>query len=146
VERVLRGQPVVPGVARGLAVISREALSFWGGLNSATGEVIDRRHDRSGTVVAGKVFVFPSGKGSSTGSAVLLEAIRAGCAPAAIINCDQGDPILALGAIVADALYGRTIPLLALSSEDFNSIGEGDWVEIALDGTLRVKSFSSSGG
>ena len=136
-EKTLIGRPVVAGSAEGGAVVSRQPLSFWGGLNPATGEIIDRRHERSGTVVTGKVFVFPQGKGSSTGSAVLMEGIKAGTAPAAIINV-KVDPILALGAIVADELYHQTVPIVVLSQEDFDAIHEGDYVTVAPDGTVTV--------
>jgi len=102
--KILIGKPVVQGSAEGAALVSKESLSFWGGISPQTGEVIDRRHDRSGYIVTGKVFVFPTGKGSSTSSATLMESIRTGVAPAAIINLSV-DPILALGSIVADELY-----------------------------------------
>ena len=68
-ERTLIARPIVAGSAEGVAVVSKEALSFWGGVCPRTGKIIDRRHDQAGTVVAGKVFVFPQGKGSSTSSA-----------------------------------------------------------------------------
>jgi predicted aconitase with swiveling domain len=137
VARTLIGRSVVAGSAEGVAVVSRQPLSFWGGLSPRTGEIIDRRHERSGTIVAGKVFVFPQGKGSSTGSAVLMEGIKAGTAPAAIVNV-KVDPILALGAIVADELYHKTVPVVVLSQEDFDTIREGDHLTINLDGTIEV--------
>ena len=138
--RTLIGRPVVAGSAEGVAVVSRQPLSFWGGLSPCTGEIIDRRHERSGTIVTGKVFVFPQGKGSSTGSAVLMEGIKAGTAPAAIVNV-KVDPILALGAIVADELYHKTVPVVVLSQEDFDMIQEGDHLTINPDGTIEVRAL-----
>lgn len=135
-DKILVGRPVIAGSAAGPALVSNEPLSLWGGLDTRTGEIIDRRHERSGAVVAGRVFVFPQGKGSSTSSAVLLETIRAGVAPAAIINL-KVDPILALGAIVADELYHRTVPIVVLSGEDFCSIREGDYLVIEPSGVVR---------
>jgi predicted aconitase with swiveling domain len=140
VARTLTGRPVVAGSAEGVAVVSRQPLSFWGGLSSRTGEIIDRRHERSGTIVTGKVFVFPQGKGSSTGSAVLMEGIKVGTAPAAIVNV-KVDPILALGAIVADELYHKTVPVVVLSQEDFDTIQEGDHLTINPDGTIEVRAL-----
>lgn len=102
VGRILIGRPIVAGSAKGLALVSKEPLSFWGGLCPRTGEIIDRRHERSGTIVTGRVLVFPWGRGSSTSSATLLESIKTRVAPAAIINL-KVDPILALGSIVSDA-------------------------------------------
>lgn len=137
---ILKGRAVVPGRASGLAVVSQKPISFWGGVDPHTGEVIDRRHDRTGAIVAGKVFVFPAGKGSSTGSAVLMEGIRNGAAPAAIINA-RVEPILALGAIVAEELYHKTVPIVVLAQTDFEAIQDGDHLEIQPDGSVLVHRF-----
>lgn len=140
-ERILIGKSIVPGSATGVATVSTQPISFWGGLNPSTGEIIDRRHDRSGTIITGKIFVFPQGKGSSTGSAVLMESIRAGTAPAAIINT-KVDPVLALGAIVADEMYHKTVPVIVLSQEDFDSINEGDYLVVGPDGKVMINSHT----
>jgi len=133
------GRVVMAGRAEGAALVSSQPLSFWGGLNAQTGEIIDRRHERSGDIVTGRVFVFPQGRGSSTGSAILLESIRAGTAPAAIIN-RRTDEILALGAIVADELYSRSVPIIVLDDDAFASIREDDHVAVHADGTVVVRS------
>ncbi len=137
-EKTLIGKPVVAGSAEGTAIVSKQPISFWGGVNPRTGEITDRRHERSGAIVTGKVFVFPQGKGSSTASATLMESIRAGTAPAAIINL-KVDPILALGAIVADELYHKTVPIVVLSREDFDAIQEGDYLIVEPDGTIKAR-------
>ena len=133
----LMGRSLVAGSAEGVALVSKEPLSFWGGIDPRTGEIIDRRHELSGANVAGKIFVFPQGRGSSTSSAVMLEIIRAGVAPAAIINL-RVEPILALGAIVADELYHRTVPVVVLPESAFHSIKEEDHLIITPDGTVKV--------
>ena len=138
-ERVLIGRPVVAGSAEGLALVSREPLSLWGGLSPRTGEIIDRRHELSGAMAAGRVFVFPQGKGSSTSSATLLESTKAGVAPAAIINL-RVDSILALGSIVADELYHRALPIVVLSEKDFFSIKQDDYVIVGSDGKVKVRA------
>ena len=135
----LAGRPVVPGAAAGTALVTAEPLSFWGGLNTATGEIVDRRHELSGRIVTGRVFVLPRGKGSSTASACLLESIRAGTAPAAIITA-RTEPVLALGSIVADELYGRSVPIVVLAEEAFRSIQDGDRLTVEPDGTVTVAS------
>ncbi len=135
--RSVTGKPVVPGRAVAVALVSKEPLSLWGGLDAHTGEIIDRRHERSGENVAGKVFVFPQGRGSSTSSAVLLESVKAGKAPAAMIN-SRVDPILALGSILADELYGKPVPIVILSEADLQAIHDGDRVTIELDGTVII--------
>lgn len=136
-ERVLNGRPVVAGSAEGVAVVSTQPLSFWGGLDPRSGEIIDRRHECSGSIVSGKVFVFPRGKGSSTASAVLLESIKLGTAPAAIITANV-DPILALGAIVAEELYHKIVPVIVVSQEDYDVISAGDHLTITANGTITV--------
>jgi len=137
--RTMTGRPVVAGSAEGEAVVSAQPISLWGGLDAKTGEVIDRRHDCSGRIVTGKIFVFPWGKGSSTGSAILLESIRLGKAPAAIIT-RATDPIAALGSIIADELYRKPVPLVVLGDDDFRSIRDGDRLSIAPDGAVTVEN------
>lgn len=136
VAKKLIGRVIIPGEAEGIAVVSRKALSFWGGISPATGEIIDRRHDCSGQIIAGKIFVYPAGKGSSTGSAVLMESIKNGVAPAAIILA-KIDPILALGSIVADELYGKSVPIIVLSDEDFYTIQNGCHLVVHSNGMVE---------
>ena len=136
-ERTLIGRAIVPGSAAGTALISKEPLSFWGGVCPRTGEIIDRRHDLSGASVTGKVFVFPTGRGSSTSSATLMQSIKAGVAPAAIINLSV-DPILALGSIVSDELYHQTVPIVILGQEDYSSIKQDDYLVVEPDGKVLV--------
>ena len=138
-ERTLIGRPIVPGPALGAALVSKEPLSFWGGVCPRTGEIIDRRHELSGANVTGKVFVFPTGRGSSTSSATLMQSIKAGVAPAAIINLSV-DPMLALGAIVSDELYDQTVPIVILREEDFYFIKQDDYLIIEPDGKVLVNA------
>lgn len=140
----LIGRLVVAGEAAGVALVAREPLSFWGGLDPTTGEVIDRQHDLSGQVVTARVLVLPYSRGSSTASTVLLEAIRAGTAPAAIISSSP-DPMLALGAIVADELYGRTVPVVALAEADYAAVRTGDRLAVHADGTVDRQPAAAPG-
>ena len=142
-ERTLIGRPVVAGSAEGTALVSKEPLSFWGGLDLSSGQIIDRRHERLGAVVTGRVFVFPRGKGSSTSSATLMESIKTGVAPAAIINL-KVDPILALGSIVSDELYHKAVPIVVLAEKDFYSIKEDDHLTIEPDGKVLVSRKPSA--
>jgi predicted aconitase with swiveling domain len=138
-ERTLIARAIVPGSATGTALVSKEPLSFWGGVCPRTGEIIDRRHELSGANVTGKVFVLPAGRGSSTSSATLMQSIKAGVAPAAIINLSV-DPILALGAIVSDELYHQTVPIVILGEEDFFSIKQDDYLIVEPDGKVLVNA------
>ena len=101
---------LVPGEAEGDVLILTEPLSFWGGLDPATGRVVDVHHPQRDALVAGRVLVMPSGRGSSSSSSVLAEAIRAGTGPAAIVLA-EADPIVAVGAMVARELYGIVVPV-----------------------------------
>jgi uncharacterized protein len=114
---------LVAGTAEGRALVLGEPLSFWGGVDPATGDVIDARHPQHGANVAGRILVMPAGRGSSSSSSVLAEAIRAGTAPTAIV-LGEADPILALGAIVARELYGLTIPIVVSSTRARVTDGE----------------------
>ena len=108
------GRTLVAGHAEGVALVLTQPLSFWGGLDPATGAIVDVHHPQVGTVVAGRILVMPGGRGSSSSSSVLAEAIRAGTAPAAILLLEP-DSIVALGAIVARELYDIAVPVVLVS-------------------------------
>jgi predicted aconitase with swiveling domain len=133
----LQGKVVIPGEARGEALVSREPLSFWGGYDWKTGEIIDRRHELSGSIAKGKILAIPFTRGSSTTTAVLLEAIRAGTAPVAIVTTDV-DFFFALASVVADELYASPLPLVSLKPPDFDTLGSGDVIHIRASGELTV--------
>ena len=114
----LVGRSLVAGTAEGPTVVLEEPLSFWGGVDPQTGLVIDGHHPQHGVNLAGSVLLLPAGRGSSSSSSVLAEAIRAGTAPVAIV-LSEPDPILALGAIVARELYGSVVPIVALEPAAF---------------------------
>lgn len=134
---VIPAKTVVSGEASGEALVSKMPLSFWGGLDPSTGKVIDPRHDLFGQCVTGKVLLFPCGKGSSSSSAVLLEAIRAGTAPSAIVNVET-EPILAIGSIVGRQIYRRWVPIAVISQDDFERVNSGDML-VLTGSELRVK-------
>ena len=135
--RVIVGQPLVPGEAAGQALVTREPLSFWGGFDYRTGEIIDRRHPLSGQIAAGRVLVVPHARGSSTTTAVLLEAMRAGTSPAAILTTGP-ETFFALAAIVAQEMYQRWFPVVTIDRNDFDSLESGVRLMIALDGTITA--------
>lgn len=137
-DRIIRGRTIVTGEAAGRGLVSDQPLSFWGGYDQHTGEIIDRRHPLSGQIAAGRVLAIPSSRGSSTTTAVLLEAIRAGTAPAAILTTGP-DHFFALASIVADEMYGKPIPVVALNDVDFAGLQSDHWLEIRADGTVVVR-------
>jgi predicted aconitase with swiveling domain len=118
------------GHAEARAVVLDAPLSLWGGMDPATGTLIDPRHPRLGVQLSGKVLVMPAVRGSSSASSVLAEAARAGRAPAAIL-LGEVDLILAVGAAVADELYGVRIPVVRLAPGDLALITDGAYVRVA---------------
>jgi len=134
-ERLIAGRAIVAGDAEGDALVTGEALSFWGGYDFKTGEIIDRRHPLSGVNAARRILAVPFSKGSSTTTAVLLEAVRAGTAPAAILTTGV-DSFFALASIVADVMYGKSFPVVALSPDDFSSLRTGVHLIVERNGRI----------
>lgn len=134
----LQGKIIIRGEARGTALVSNEPLSFWGGYDWKTGEIIDRRHMLSGSIAKDKILALPFTRGSSTTTAVLLEAMRAGTAPAAIITTDT-DFFFALACVVADELYNVSLPLVALDEADFAKLCTSDDIQVGNEGRLIVQ-------
>jgi predicted aconitase with swiveling domain len=129
----LYGHALIPGHVTGETLVSSEPLSFWGGYDYQTGTIIDQRHPLAGACAAGRVLAVPFTRGSSTTTAVLLEAVKAGTAPAAIITTAP-DSFFALASIVADEMYARPIPLVVLNLEDFRQLQTGQWVKVTAEG------------
>lgn len=125
----LEGRALLEGDASGTALVLDEPLSFWGGLDSASGRIIDRRHPQVGERVTGRVLVLPAGRGSSSSSTVLAEAMRRGTAPAALLLA-EADGIVVVGGWVGALLYGTTMPIVRLTRDQLARIRTGDTVEI----------------
>ena len=125
----VEGAVLVPGSAEGAAFVLREPLSFWGGLDAADGRIVDRWHPQRGERVTGRILVAASGRGSSSGSSVLAEAIRIGSAPAGIVLLTR-DAIVTVGALVATELYGASCPVVLAAP--------GDWPLILAAQTIRI--------
>jgi len=96
----LRGRAISKGRGEGEALVSSEPISFLGGVEAKTGVVVEKGHPLEGKCIAGKVLVFPRGKGSTVGSYVMYQLAKNGVAPAAIVN-ERAEIIVAVGAIVA---------------------------------------------
>ena len=135
--RVIHGHAVVAAEAQGEALVTTESLSFWGGYDFVTGEIIDRRHPLAGVRAAGRILAVPFSKGSSTTTAVLLEAVRAGTAPAAILTTGV-DAFFALASIVADEMYGKPFPVIALDAADFATLRTGMHLAVDRTGAIRL--------
>lgn len=119
--RAFHAVTLVPGAASGPILRLDEPLSFWGGLDSATGTIIDRLHPQRGVCVAGRILMMPTGRGSSSGSATLAETIRLGKGPAAIRMLER-DAIVVVGAMVAAELYGLVCPVALANRQDWETL------------------------
>ena len=128
----LSGRSLVEGAAVGPLLYADVGLSFWGGVDPFSGEVIDRHHPLSGECLAGRVLAIPSGRGSCTGSSVLMELISNGHAPAALVLA-EADEILNLGVLVARTLFQRSLPVLCIGREAFGQLRGNAFARI--DGT-----------
>jgi uncharacterized protein len=117
----------VDGAAEGQALVLSRPLSFWGGIDAETGRIIDRTHPQLGLSITGSILVMPAGRGSSSSSAVLAECIRRGTGPIAIVLADP-DPILVVGALVAQSLYGKRCPIVVCP---IDSIRSGSTIHLA---------------
>jgi predicted aconitase with swiveling domain len=120
------GRPISRGVGSGEALVSKDAISFLGGVDPKTGVVLEKGHSLEGKCIAGKVLVFPRGKGSTVGSYVMLQLAKSKNAPAAIINL-EAEPIIAVGAIISG------IPMVdKLEGSGYEAIKDG--MEVSVDG------------
>jgi hypothetical protein len=125
----MEGRILVEGQSTGPALVLDEPLSFWGGLDPTTGEIVEATHPQRGASVVGRILVMPSGRGSSSSATVLAEAIRLGTGPAGIVLADRDD-IIAIGALVAAELYGVTIPVMVASPDGYGTIRDGDRISL----------------
>lgn len=130
-------RPLIAGSAAGTALVLDEPLSFWGGLDQHTGAIIDERHPQRGEDVSGRILVMPSGRGSSSSSSVLAEAIRNQHGPSGIVLAET-DEIIVLGALVVELLDGHTVPVVQLAAADYGALQTGDQLSIEPDGQLRI--------
>lgn len=131
------GHVVAGGRAQGEALVADVSLSFWGGFDPDTGVIIDQRHPLVGRKATGRVLVLPSGRGSCSGSGVLLEAIRNGTAPAAILTSHL-DPIIGLGCVLGDELYASYPLMIVISEQDRRQITSGDQITVEERGVITI--------
>jgi predicted aconitase with swiveling domain len=121
--KVLTGKVSHPGTAEGEVLLLTEPVSFWGGVDHH-GEIIDVHHAQHKAKMTNKILVMPSGRGSSSATAVLAELIRTGDGPLAIIML-QCDTILVIGALVSAEIYGISMPIVELDQEQYAQLSDG---------------------
>jgi len=129
-EIVLRGRGLTSGLAQGEAIVSKLPFGFLWGIDPETGVIIDKMNPLKGETIAGKVFVFPYGRGSTGGNGILLEAVRRKVAPIAILN-RLTEPIILSGALLAEEMYSTPIPIVdRLDQNPDEIINTGDLVTV----------------
>ena len=120
----IKGRVLVKGMARGLALVTNEPLSFLGGVDPKTGIVVEHGHELEGSIVTNRILVFPYGKGSTVGSYTLFAMSKEGTKPAGIVN-RRSEAIIAAGCVLAD------IPLMDnLEKDPIEIIQTGDLVTL----------------
>jgi hypothetical protein len=127
-----RGRSISRGYAKGEALVSRDPISFFGGVDPEKGIIIEKGHCSEGKSIAGRILIFPRGRGSTVGSYILYRLARRGLAPKGIINLES-EPIVAVGAIISG------IPLVdKVNADIFEVISDGDIVIVDGDnGVVR---------
>ena len=120
---------ILPGTSKGQILSTQQPISFWGCVDPATGNISDKRHELFGESISDRILAFPFGKGSSTGSLMILELLRLNLAPAAIINI-RTEPLLATGPVVGKHFYGKTFPIVNVDESDFCLLKTGNYVEV----------------
>ncbi|NHJ24635.1 MAG: DUF126 domain-containing protein [Candidatus Lokiarchaeota archaeon] len=127
----LKGRKIYKGIVEAKAIVTKEGISFYGGVDPETGKIVEVGHELEGQSIIGKVLVFPSGKGSTVGSYTMYRMTKNNTAPAAIVN-EQIDTIVAVGCIISE------IP--CIDKVDINNIKTGQNILVnASEGFVEVK-------
>ncbi len=125
------------GEAEGPVLVLDEPLSFWGAFDPRTGIILDVHHPQRGACLTAKILLMRESRGSGSSPGTIAEAIRLGTAPAAIVFVTP-DVNLAIGAAVAEELYGRQCPILAVSAANYDSLKQAARLRIARDGVVSA--------
>lgn len=139
-SKVLTGKTSHPGIAEGEVLVLTEPVSFWGGVNHH-GEIIDVHHAQHKAKMTNKILVMPSGRGSSSATAVLAELIRTGDGPLGIVML-QCDTILVIGALVSAEIYGISMPIVELAQAEYDQLTDGMNVAITADSQSQVATVT----
>jgi predicted aconitase with swiveling domain len=131
----MKASPLLPGDASGDLLLLDAPLSFWGGVDPKTGMIIQVRHPQCGTSIAGRILCLPATIGSSSSSAVLLELIRGGNAPAALVM-GAPDAILLIGCLIAREMGWEAPPAFELAAENQRALADGRY-SIGAEGMIQ---------
>jgi predicted aconitase with swiveling domain len=138
--KILTGKTSHPGTAQGEVLLLTEPVSFWGGVDHH-GEIIDVHHAQHKAKMTNKILVMPSGRGSSSATAVLAELIRTGDGPLGIVML-QCDTILVIGALVSAEIYGISMPIVELQQAEYDQLSDGMNVSLVADSESQVATVT----
>ena len=138
--KILPGKTSHPGIANGEVLLLTEPVSFWGGVDHH-GEIIDVHHAQHKAKITNKILVMPSGRGSSSATAVLAELIRTGDGPLGIVML-QCDTILVIGALVSAEIYGISMPIVELQQAEYDQLSDGMNVSLVADSESQVATVT----
>ncbi|NNG03428.1 MAG: DUF126 domain-containing protein [Inquilinus sp.] len=140
----LSGRTLFPGRAEGVLLKLGAPLSFWGGVDPDSGRIVDGRHPQRGAAIGGTVLAVPRTVGSSSSSAVMLELIRAGHAPAALV-LGQVDAILIVGCLAGRELGYACPPVLEMAADRIAGLATGRYRVAAGNGDGVLEKIGPSG-
>lgn len=138
-KKMMKGRGLVAGIAEGEALVSKESLVWSHGVDPESGKVDDVRVSICGACVKDKILIYPLGKGSTSGATWMLETVRCGNGPKAIVNVET-EMIIVAGSVLSKSLYGKTIPVVDRTDLDpVACIETGDWVRVDGEkGTVEI--------
>lgn len=135
----LQGEILIAGEAQGPLLVLADPLSFWGGVDPRSSEIIAARHPQRGSMIAGTLLVLPRTIGSSSSSSVLLELIAGGRAPAGLV-LGRKDAILLLGSIVGQELGHPPVPAILAPESRLADLPASAQARLAVDGALHIET------
>ena len=133
----IEGRVLIPGQARGRALVLEDTLSFWGGFNPANGEIIDVHHPQYRQRVGGSILFIPQSRGSAGTPGGIAETLRNGSGPLAFV-LGESDVNIGVGVLVANRLYRLDIPVLEISPAQMRQVESGDRIEIDHRGLISI--------
>lgn len=133
---MVTGRVLVAAEGQGPLLRLAAPISFWGGVDPLTGRITDPRHPDHGRCLAGSVLLVSSAVGSSSSSAIMLELLRNGVAPAAVLM-GTADAILALGVVVGRELGYPAIPMVQVATASLDQVAEGTPLRVGSDGSVN---------
>lgn len=126
---MVSGRPLIRGVATGPLLRLTHPISFWGGVDPVRGTIVDPRHPQHGVEITGTVLLIPRAVGSSSSSAIMLELMREGRAPVAVLM-GRADAILALGVVVGRELGYASVPMVEVELAALEGWADGTLIEV----------------